>query len=52
MYAGCGNILNLTFKNLSNENIYCIGDCSGMCRGLTTAASMGILCAEDILKNV
>lgn len=36
----------------SNENVYCIGDCSGMCRGLTTAASMGILCAEDVLKHV
>jgi hypothetical protein len=23
-----------------------------MCRGLTTAASMGILCAEDILKEI
>ena len=40
------------YGKTSNENIYCIGDCSGMCRGLTTAASMGILCAEDILKNV
>ena len=35
----------------SNDKMYCIGDCSGMCRGLTTAASMGILCAEDILKE-
>ena len=35
----------------SNSNIYFIGDCSGMGRGLTTAYSQGILCAEDILKE-
>lgn len=35
----------------SNPNIYIIGDCSGWCRGLTTACSQGILCAEDILKE-
>lgn len=40
------------YGKTSNENVYCIGDCSGMCRGLTTAASMGILCAEDVLKHV
>ena len=34
----------------SNPNIYFIGDCSGWCRGLTTAGSHGILCAENILK--
>ena len=36
----------------SNPNVYCIGDCSGHCRGLTTAFSMGIACAENILKIV
>ena len=36
----------------SNDNIYFIGDCSGWVRGLTTACSHGILCAEDILKNI
>ena len=36
----------------SNPNIYFIGDCSGWCRGLTTACSMGILCSEDILKTI
>ena len=36
----------------SNSNIYFIGDCSGMGRGLTTACSQGILCAEDILKTI
>ena len=35
----------------SNDNIYFIGDCSGWVRGLTTACSHGILCAEDILKK-
>ena len=35
----------------SNEDIYFIGDCSGYVRGLTTACSHGILCAEDIIKN-
>ena len=34
----------------SNPNIYFIGDCSGYCRGLTTACSMGIACAESILS--
>lgn len=34
----------------SNPNIYFIGDCSGYVRGLTTAGSHGILCAENILK--
>ena len=34
----------------SNGNIYFIGDCSGYVRGLTTACSHGILCAEDLLK--
>lgn len=34
----------------SNPNVYFIGDCSGYCRGLTTATSMGILSAENILK--
>ena len=36
----------------SNPNIYFIGDCSGWVHGLTTACSHGILCAEDILKEV
>ena len=36
----------------SIDNIYAIGDCSGYCRGLTTAAGMGIKCAEDILLNL
>lgn len=36
----------------SNSNIYFIGDCSGMGRGLTTACSQGILCAEDLLKTI
>lgn len=36
----------------SNPNIYFIGDCSGWGRGLTTGASMGILCGKDILKDV
>ena len=36
----------------SNEDIYFIGDCSGYVRGLTTACSHGILCAENILNNL
>lgn len=39
------------YGKTSVDDIYCIGDCSGMCRGLTTSISMGILCAENILKN-
>ena len=35
----------------SVPNLYCIGDSSGWTRGLTSAASMGILCAESILKK-
>ena len=35
----------------SNKDIYFIGDCSGYVRGLTTACSHGILCAEDIIKE-
>ena len=40
MYAGCGNILNLTFKNLSNENIYCDDIITG-CKRLTTIGFEG-----------
>lgn len=36
----------------SNPNIYFIGDCSGWCRGLTTACSQGILCAENLLETI
>lgn len=39
------------YGRTSNPNVWCIGDCSGYCRGLTTACSMGILCAEDILSR-
>ena len=35
----------------SVDNIYCIGDCSGWCRGITSAFSMGIICAENILRK-
>lgn len=38
------------YGQTSVKDIYCIGDCSGWCRGLTTACSMGILCAEKILE--
>ena len=38
------------YGKTTDDNIYCIGDCSGYCRGLTTACSMGIACTEDILK--
>lgn len=36
----------------SNDDIYFIGDCSGYVRGLTTAFSHGILCAENIFENM
>jgi uncharacterized FAD-dependent dehydrogenase len=39
------------YGKTSKEGIYCIGDCSGYVRGLTTAFSHGILCAEDILNK-
>ena len=39
------------YGRTSVEGVYCIGDCSGMCRGLTTAFSMGIACAENILRG-
>ena len=35
----------------SVKDVYCIGDSSGWTRGITSASSMGILCAEDIIKN-
>lgn len=37
------------YGKTSNKDIYVIGDCSGYVRGLTTACSHGILCAEDLL---
>ena len=48
----CSNkvLINKYGKSL-NSNIYFIGDCSGYCRGLTTACSMAVACAEDILKE-
>lgn len=39
------------YGKTSIDGIYCIGDVSGICRGLTTAFSMGIACAESILNN-
>ena len=33
------------------EGLYCCGDCSGWTRGITSASSMGILCAENILDK-
>ena len=36
----------------SNPNVYFIGDGSGWCHGLTTACSMGIACAENLLKTI
>ena len=35
----------------SDSNIYCIGDSSGWTRGITSAASMGILCAKHLLNK-
>ena len=35
----------------SMRGLYCIGDSSGWTRGLTSAFSMGILCAESLLKK-
>lgn len=35
----------------SIPDIYCIGDSSGWTRGITSAASMGIACADDIIKG-
>lgn len=40
------------YGRTSKPNIYCIGDCTGMCRGLTTAFSMGILCGEGLLREM
>lgn len=40
------------YGRTSKTNIWCIGDCSGYVRGLTTAVSHGVLCAEDILKGL
>ena len=48
----CSNkVLIDKYGKSSNENIYFIGDNSGYCRGLTTACSMGIACAENIIKR-
>jgi uncharacterized FAD-dependent dehydrogenase len=35
----------------SVNNLYCIGDSSGWTRGLTSAASMGIIVAKNILQD-
>ena len=35
----------------SMEDVYCIGDCSGHTRGLTSSFSQGIACAENILNK-
>ena len=35
----------------SMEDVYCIGDCSSYTRGLTSSFSMGIACAENILRK-
>ena len=40
MYSGCGNIITLTFKNLSNSNIICDGIING-CDKLTTIGFTG-----------
>ena len=46
----CSNkVLIDKYGKSSNEDIYFIGDCSGYVRGLTTACSHGILCAENII---
>lgn len=46
----CSNkVLIDKYGRSSNPNLYFIGDCSGMGRGLTTATSMGVACARDIL---
>lgn len=48
----CSNkVLIDKYGKSSNSDIYVIGDCSGYCRGLTTACSMGIACGEDIIKR-
>ena len=39
------------YGKTSVDNIYCIGDCSGYTRGLTSASSMGIMCAINILNK-
>lgn len=38
------------YGRTSIEGLYCLGDCSGYTRGITSASSMGILCAEDIME--
>ena len=40
MYAGCNNIINLTFKNLSNSNLTCENIVNG-CNRLTTIGFEG-----------
>lgn len=39
------------YGETSVEGIYCIGDCSSWTRGLTSAFSQGIRCAEDLLNK-
>lgn len=49
----CSNkVLIDKYGKSSNKNVYFIGDCSGYCRGLTTACSQGVACAEDLLKTI
>lgn len=35
----------------SVENLYAIGDCTSLTRGIVQSASMGILCSNDILER-
>ena len=37
------------YGRTSKEGIYCIGDCTSYSRGITSAFSMGLLCAESLL---
>lgn len=37
------------YGKTSKEGIYCIGDCTSYSRGITSAFSMGLLCAESLL---
>lgn len=34
------------------ENAYVVGDCSGICRGLSQSAAMGLYVAENLLKKL
>lgn len=46
------NEINVDNHLIADENLYIIGDCSGITHSLSQAAASGLFVAEDILQNI